>query len=400
MISDIFHSDFKPEPYWWERTPRPALAEAALPAQADVVIIGSGYTGLCAAIETARGGRDTVVLDAEDAGWGCSSRNGGQISTSIKPTFSELSAKFGADHALAILREGHLALAWIGDFIGAEGIDCDFARVGRFHAAHTPAQFELLAKTLDEQPTGLEVDAHMLTRAEQHHEIDSDFYHGGIVYRQHASLDPGRYHQGLLAAALAAGARVVAQCPAVGLRAQGERLVVATPRGRIRGRDVIVATGGYTGGLTPWQQRRIIPIGSYIIATEPLAEAARLIPNNRVVSDTRKLVVYYRLSPDRRRLLFGARVSIKETDPRTSAPALHDAMVRRFPQLAATEVSHSFAAHIGAFFAQKHNREVIADLLKSGVHWPAPAKKEKKTALSGKTLVLTGTPSPNSRSMA
>ena len=139
MISDIFHTDFKPEPYWWERTPRPVLAEEALPAQADVVIIGSGYTGLCAAIETARGGRDVVVLDAEHAGWGCSTRNGGQISTSIKPSFSALSAKFGADHAVAILREGHLALDWIGDFIAAEGIDCDFSRVGRFHAAHTAA---------------------------------------------------------------------------------------------------------------------------------------------------------------------------------------------------------------------------------------------------------------------
>jgi len=352
MNSDIFHPDFKPEPYWWERTPRPVMADVDLPARADVVIIGSGYTGLCAAIETARGGRDTLVLDAEDAGWGCSSRNGGQISTSIKPGFSELSGKFGEGHAEAILAEGHLALTWIGDFIAAEGIDCDFERVGRFHAAHTPAQFEVLAKTLADQPKGLKVDAHMLSRAEQHQEIDGDFYYGGIVYNSHASLDPGRYHQGLLERALTAGATIVAHCPAVNLQRDGDDVLVSTPRGVIRAGDVIVATSGYTGSLTPWAKRRIIPIGSYIIATEPLAadEAARLIPNNRVVSDTRKLVVYYRLSPDRRRILFGARVSIKETDPRTSAPLLHDALVRRFPQLSSTRVTHSWMGFVGYTF--------------------------------------------------
>ena len=130
-------------------------------------MVGSGYTGLCAAIETARGGRSTVVLDAEDAGWGCSTRNGGQVSTSFKPSFEELAAQHGAERALAILKEGHTALDWIDQFIAAEKIDCGFARVGRFHAAHNPKQYEMLARRLQNQPKGLEVECHMVPRGEQ-----------------------------------------------------------------------------------------------------------------------------------------------------------------------------------------------------------------------------------------
>src|SRR5262249_61860482 len=101
-------------PYWWEATPRPLLPPGAPPARADVVVVGSGYTGLSAALQTARGGRHTVVIDAEDAGWGCSSRNGGQVSTRIKPTYDEPAARYGAEHAFPILREGPTALAWRG----------------------------------------------------------------------------------------------------------------------------------------------------------------------------------------------------------------------------------------------------------------------------------------------
>ena len=111
-----------------------------------------------------------MVLDAEDAGWGCSTRNGGQVSTSVKPSFEELAALHGAERALAILQEGHTALAWIGEFIAAEKIDCDFGVVGRFHAAHNPAQYEALARGRSNQPKGLEVECHMVPRAEQRSE--------------------------------------------------------------------------------------------------------------------------------------------------------------------------------------------------------------------------------------
>ena len=104
--SKIFASDFVDRPYWWGGTPRPRLPLDDLPQKVDVLIIGSGYTGLCASIQTARGGRSTLVIDAEDIGWGCSSRNGGQVSSSIKPDFARLSKQHGSDTAREVLKEG------------------------------------------------------------------------------------------------------------------------------------------------------------------------------------------------------------------------------------------------------------------------------------------------------
>ena len=133
----VFSKDYQSKPYWWERTPRPSLEPIELPKETEVLVVGSGYTGLCTSLQTSRNGLETLVLDAEDAGWGGSSRNGGQISTSLKPGFDVLSAKFGAEKARAILKEGIRSLDWIGEFIEQEKIDCDFQRVGRFYGAHT-----------------------------------------------------------------------------------------------------------------------------------------------------------------------------------------------------------------------------------------------------------------------
>jgi len=349
---DIFTSDYKTTPYWWERSPRPVLAPPQLPKQVDVAIVGSGYTGLNAALQTARGGRSTLVFDAEDAGWGCSSRNGGQISTSVKPSLGELTRRHGADKARAIHQDGHNALKWIGDFVAAEKIDCDFNVVGRFHAAHNEPAFRRLAAAAENEPVGFETGAWVVPRAEQRAELGTDAYFGGVVYPRHASLDPGRYHQGLFERTLEAGAIVAPHCPVLDIERISGGFRVATPNGIVTARDVVIATNGYTGKATPWQRRRVIPIGSYMIATEPLDPSLvdELFPKDRIVSDTRMVVYYYRLSPDRRRVLFGGRVSHGETDPRVSGPLLRAELVRLFPQLANVRVSHSWMGLVGYTF--------------------------------------------------
>src|SRR5690606_33330604 len=139
---------FQTTPYWWLRSPPPETGKESLPSTIDVAVIGSGYTGLNAALQTARGGRSTLVFDAENAGHGCSTRNGGQISTSIKPDLATLARRHGNDKARAILKEGVEALRWIEEFIAEERIDCDFATVGRFHAAHNQPAYKRLAASL------------------------------------------------------------------------------------------------------------------------------------------------------------------------------------------------------------------------------------------------------------
>ena len=358
----MFTPDFRTEPYWWDRTPRPDLAVDDLPTSADVAIVGSGYTGLNAAVVTARGGRSTLVLDSEDAGFGCSTRNGGQISTSIKPSFDVLARRYGPQAAFDILKEGQRALHWIGEFIESEGLDCDFMVPGRFHAAHSSGAFAMLIRQVTNQPRGLEVPYRIVERADQRTEIGTDRYHGGIVFENHASLDPARYHQALLDLALAKGAQVAARSRVTAIERSGQGFVLRSGRGEVRAQDVVIATNGYTSGLTPWLRRRVIPIGSYMIATEHIEQGLmdRLMPTNRIVSDSRKVVYYYRPSPDRRRIVFGGRVSSTETNTRISAVRLKRDLDRLFPELREVGVSHSWMGFVAYTFdalanCGKHN---------------------------------------------
>ena len=348
----MFTKDYKARPYWRERSPPPANEATPLPTKVDVLIIGAGYTGLHAALQTARAARNTLVLDSEHAGRGASARNGGQISTSIKPAFAELKNKYGREMAFAIHREGRHSLEYIKSFIKAEGIDCDFAVTGRFHAAHNPARYERLARTVAQQIPGLEDEAFMIPRAEQRSELGTDHYFGGAVFPKHASLDPAAYHKGLLAKAQAAGATILSYCPALNINRDKAGFSVRTPAGTVKTGRVVIATNGYTGALTPRLQRRIIPIGSYMIATEPLAKDLidRLLPTNRIISDTRRVVYYYRPSPDRSRILFGGRVSLRESNPRATGPKLRAALARIFPELKTVKISHSWMGYIAFTF--------------------------------------------------
>jgi glycine/D-amino acid oxidase-like deaminating enzyme len=151
---------------------------------------------------------------------------------------------------------------------------------------------------------------------------------------------------------LAAGANVVPHCMVTRIHRESDGLLVTTARGRVRARNVIVATNGYTRNLVPWLQHRVIPIGSYIIATEPLPKEtmARLMPRGRIVSDTRRVVYYYRPSPDGTRILFGGRVSADETNPMVSGPRLHSALTRIFPELSRTRISHSWFGFVAYTF--------------------------------------------------
>lgn len=359
-------TEIRQSPYWHDQIGAPPPLTADLPAKVDVLIVGSGYTGLSAALVTARAGRSTLVVDAEDPGFGCSTRNGGQISTSVKPSLEKLTEKFGAGRAQGIRAEGANALKWIGDFVVAEGLDCDFRRVGRFHAAHTPQHYETLVRDAEKMRRQEGIESFAVPRSEQRTQLGTDTYFGGVVFSAHCSLHPGKFHRELLRLALDAGALVVGHCRVTHIARQGSGFHIETAKGSVEARDVIVATNGYTTALTPWLQRRVIPIGSYIIATEELPESTidTLFPGDRIASDTCKVVYYYRASPDRRRVLFGGRVSASETTALAGATRLRQDMCRIFPELEGVALSHAWSGTVAYSFDELAHTGV-----RDGVHY-------------------------------
>jgi glycine/D-amino acid oxidase-like deaminating enzyme len=338
--------------FWLEGLPEFNSISNKLPHRVDVAIVGSGYTGLNAALQTIRGGRSSVVFEAGVPGQGCSTKNGGQISTSIKPSLEKLSAKFGTQSGIAIRQEGENALNWIGDLITSEKIDCNFSRVGRYHAAHTQKHYELITRDAEKVNKSEGIEAYAVPKNEQLKELGSDVYHGGVVFPRHASVDPGKYHRGLLQRVVDAGVDVFGQCAVLDIEQTPDGFVITTQKGKVKARDVIIATNGYTSNLTPWLQKRVIPIGSYIIATDVLDPVMvnELFPTNRIASDTCKVIYYYRTSPDRKRILFGGRVSATETNPLLSGPKLLKDLYRIFPQLEGTKISHSWTGTVAYTF--------------------------------------------------
>ncbi|MGI3167562.1 NAD(P)/FAD-dependent oxidoreductase [Pseudooceanicola sp. C21-150M6] len=336
----------KTTPYWWDSAPLARIEPGALPARADCVVIGSGYTGLQAALPVARAGRSVVILDKGMPGEGCSTRNGGQISHSIKPGLAELRRRHGPDIAAGIHAEGTASMAYLAEFIRTEGIDCAYRLCGRFDGAATPRAFRAMQARADGEKIRL------VPRERQREELGTDVYHGGIVHTGYASLDPGKYHAGLLAAVRAAGAELHPATPVQTMQEGPDGVTLTTPRGTITARDVVVATNGYTPDAAGWHRRRVIPIGSYVIATEQLSPdlIAELFPTDRMICDSRRVIYYYRASPDGTRVLFGGRTSAGETGAKPAAARLKSEMCQIFPQLAGVGISHSWMGYVAFTF--------------------------------------------------
>ncbi|HWL83805.1 MAG TPA: FAD-binding oxidoreductase [Roseomonas sp.] len=359
MDRSIFHPAFKARPFWWEAIDMGGDdPPAELPARADIVIVGGGLTGLNCAIELGRGGAQAVVLDAEPLGYGASTRNGGGVSggnnvgKGLSGAKGRQSPEEMKDWLRAIMGDASEGLAHIEALVQREGIQCHYERTGRFVGAWTPKHYAGMAAKIDALNEFAQADAAMLPRERQREEMASDYYYGGMVVNRTGKIHPALYHRGLMQAARRNGAVLLGRTKAGALTRVADGWRVETSRGPIQAREVVIATNGYTGALTPDLRRRLIPVASHIIATEEIdPELARsLIPKQRTLADSRRILCYYRLSHDNRRVIFGGRARFTQVTPEVSAPILHAMMLERWPQLKGTRITHAWTGNVAFAF--------------------------------------------------
>jgi glycine/D-amino acid oxidase-like deaminating enzyme len=339
--------------YWLTTTEMPTSDDTIpLPEVVDVAVIGAGFTGLSAARTLAKRGAKVAVFESETIGWGASSRNGGMVLTGMKLGVNQLISKYGRERTQRMYAASLATIDCVEQIVREEAIDCDFSRCGHLEVACKKKHFDDYARQADVIDRDFDHKLRVVQRHDLSAEIGSAIYYGGMVDEISAGCNPARYVAGLARAAMKAGGQIFEHTQVESIQRdsrQGEMgWKLSTSRGQLSGgvwaHEVFVATSGYTGAATPALQKKIIPIGSFIITTEvlPAPLARELSPRNRMIYDSKNYIYYYRLTPDRRMLFGGRAAFFPENDQtvRRSAELLRRGMIGVYPQLRDARINY------------------------------------------------------------
>jgi glycine/D-amino acid oxidase-like deaminating enzyme len=335
--------------YWLETVAEPATgAQGSLPDKVDVAVVGGGFCGLSAARTLAQRGVRVALFEAESLGWGASSRNGGMVLTGMKLPVPTLIKRYGREVVQRMYGASLDSIDLVERIVKEEGINCNFSRCGHLEVACKQSHFDHFSTAAARIKTEFHHELRIVPKSELQTEIGSPIYFGGLVDESSASVNPARYVNGLAKAAERHGAYLYDHTRVTRVSSQPNgasgSFRIETTRGSLTAKEVFLASGAYTTAATPALRKKVIPIGSYIIATEilPDALAAEVSPRNRMIYDSKHFLYYYRLTPDNR-MLFGGRAAFfpeSESTVRESAELLRKGMIEVYPQLRDTKVEY------------------------------------------------------------
>ncbi|WP_396333553.1 NAD(P)/FAD-dependent oxidoreductase [Burkholderia anthina] len=329
-----------------DRSGHPSLDGAV---SADVCVIGGGLTGLSAALDLAERGHSVVLVEASRIGWGASGRNGGQLIAGYACDIDTFAAYLPDDDVQRIWAMGLESVELVRQRVERHAIDCDLT-FGYLTVANKPRHLDGMRKWRDTAASRFGYRGYELVeRADLHRFVASDRYCGGLRHEGSGHLHPLNYTLGLARAAREAGVTIYEDTPALSLDRAAQRHRVSCARGHVDARYVVLACNAYQGRLAPGLARKIIPVATYLIATEPLgdARAAATMPANAAICDSNSALDYFRLTRDRR-LLWGGKASSSTRAPRDLATAMRHDMLKTFPQLADVRIDYAWGGLIDA----------------------------------------------------
>lgn len=343
----------KMEPYWLATAPRfTGAATGELPRRADVVVIGAGFTGLSAARSLAKAGVDVVVLEADRIQGEASGRNGGHCSPGTAQGFADLIAEYGIDTAQRYHRAYDDAVEFVERVVNEEQISCDFVRSGKLKLASKAKHFPGLVRNHDAMRRHLDAPVEIMSASEVRHELESDAFHGGLFDPRAAQMHMGKFGTGLAMSAVNHGARIHEHTAVTGLkRLDGDRHRITTARGEIEADRVLLATGRSDHGPFEWWQRRIVPVGSFVIVTEPIAGLLdRVLPQRRNYVTSLNFGNYFRTTQDHR-LVWGGRAQFARSNPASdlkSGRILQESLQHLLPAMKDVKIDYCWGGLVEA----------------------------------------------------
>ena len=332
-------------------------------AETEVAIVGGGYTGLSAALHLAEAGVSVTLLEAETPGWGASGRNGGQINPGLKEDPDLVVRRFGAEMGERVIRMSGASGDLLADLVARHGIDCGLARRGWIQPIHDEAALRLVTSRV-EQWRRRDAPLRLLSREETAQMLGSTAYLGAMIDERGGKLHPLNYATGLARAAADAGAVLHGRSRVLGLERKGGDHVLTCAGGTLGARRVLVCTNAYTDAIAPRLRRSMVPVRSVQVATDPLPGDIRagILPQGHSASDSRRLLLYFRLD-DEGRFMIGGRGDYREAGLQRQYAALRRAARRIYPQLGDTPWTYAW----GGFVAITPDHYPHLDRLGAGI---------------------------------